>query len=54
MNQSIDPGLIPPPRGLEKEEPELAYEDDIPKDDDKPAAEDGECRERPLRKVERE
>jgi len=32
---------IPPTRGLEKEEPELAYEDDIPSDD-APSVEDGE------------
>ena len=33
MNQSISPGPMPAPRGLEKEEPELAYEEDIPSDD---------------------
>jgi hypothetical protein len=36
MNQSIKPGLVPPARGLEKEEPEQAYEADIPSDDDRP------------------
>lgn len=57
MNQSIAPGPIPPAPGLEKEEPELAHEEDIPSDDgetrdgrDPSAA--GE--ERPLRDVERE
>ena len=54
MNQSIEPGLIPPPRGLEKEEPELAYEDDIPKDNDRPAAEEREGDERQIRQVGRE
>jgi hypothetical protein len=54
MNQSIDPGLVPPPRGLEKEEPELAYEDDIPKDNDKPVAEERKKDERQIRQVERE
>ena len=33
MNHAIAPGSVPPPRGLEKEEPELAQEDDIPADD---------------------
>jgi hypothetical protein len=28
----IAPGLIPPRPGLEREEPELAFEDDIPPD----------------------
>ena len=31
MNQSIAPGPIPPAPGLEKEEPELAHEEDIPR-----------------------
>lgn len=30
MNHSIAPGAMPPPKGLEKEEPELAEEEDIP------------------------
>jgi hypothetical protein len=30
MNHSIKPGVIPPLPGLEKEEPELADEEDIP------------------------
>ena len=34
MNHSIKPGVIPPPPGLEKEEPELADEEDIASDDD--------------------
>ena len=33
MSQVISPGLIPPRPGLEREEPELTYEDDIPPDD---------------------
>jgi hypothetical protein len=55
MNKSISPGLVPPARGLEKEEPELSHEDDIPADDGTthpPKAVPGE--ERPLREVERE
>jgi hypothetical protein len=58
MSQAITPGLIPPRPGLEREEPELATEHDIPADDgtamppeDAPAA---ESEERPLRQVERE
>jgi hypothetical protein len=38
---AIPDSVIPPPKGLEKEEPEQAYEDDIPKDD-APSVEDGE------------
>jgi hypothetical protein len=34
MNHSISPGLVPPRPGLEREEPELADEDDIPTDRD--------------------
>jgi len=34
MNHSIKPGVIPPSPGLEREEPELADEEDIPSDDD--------------------
>lgn len=52
MNQSIEPGLVPPPRGLEKEEPELAYEDDIPKDEEQ--GKDESQGDRPPRDVERE
>jgi hypothetical protein len=33
MNPLNSPGLIPPRPGLEREEPELADEDDIPPDD---------------------
>lgn len=59
MNQSIEPGLVPPRPGLEREEPELAQEDDIPKDDSPGASGDDESTEkkrdeRPLRHVERE
>jgi hypothetical protein len=31
--QSIRANIIPPPSGLDKEEPEIAQEDDIPADD---------------------
>ena len=39
MAPGIKPGLVPPELGQEKEEPELADEDDIPSDDggDRPA-----------------
>ena len=37
---SIAPGVTPPLPGLEKEEPELAQEDDIPRDDRPEAAEE--------------
>ncbi len=33
MNPPIDAGSVPPQFGTEKEEPELAQEDDIPSDD---------------------
>jgi hypothetical protein len=33
MNQAISPGLVPPPTGLEREEPEIADELDIPSED---------------------
>jgi hypothetical protein len=40
MNHAISPGVVPPPRGLEREEPEIADELDIPSDDShKPSAE---------------
>ena len=55
MNHAIAPGVVPPPRGLEREEPELAEEDDIPTDDRgsrSPGAAPGD--ERPLRQVERD
>ncbi len=35
MNLAISPGLIPQRPGLEREEPELAHEDDIPPQHDK-------------------
>lgn len=59
MTHSIQPGVIPPVPGLEKEEPELTNERDIPSDDDKPQGSDKErgkerSEERPLRDVERE
>lgn len=53
MNQSIKPGLVPPGRGLEREEPELAQEDDIPADDNASAAQDP-AGEDGLRQVEHE
>ncbi|MFC5498072.1 hypothetical protein ACFPOE_11050 [Caenimonas terrae] len=34
---AIPNSVIPPRNGLDKEEPELAYEDDIPSDDESPA-----------------
>lgn len=56
MNQAIELGPVPPQRGLEKEEPELSHEDDIPADDgterEQGPAASGETR--PLRQVERE
>jgi len=39
---AITPGLIPPMPGLEREEPELAEEDDIPRDDRPQAADEPE------------
>jgi len=56
MNQAITPGLVPPRQGLEREEPELAQEDDIPKDSSPGAVDDdgADHGERPSRKVERE
>jgi hypothetical protein len=40
MNSSIALGVIPPMPGLEKEEPEFAQEDDIPRDDRPEAADE--------------
>jgi hypothetical protein len=56
MTHSIKPGVIPPVPGLEKEEPELTNEGDIPSDDDKLQGLDKQKKgeERPLRDVERE
>ncbi len=55
MNQAISPGVVPPPRGLDKEEPEIAQEDDIPSDDGGVESPEAAQRdERPLRNVERE
>jgi len=56
MDQAIAPSLIPPRPGLEREEPELRYEDDIPPDDDSAMPPDeapGEGEDRP-RHAERE
>ncbi|MES3002467.1 MAG: hypothetical protein V4787_17395 [Pseudomonadota bacterium] len=48
MNHAIAPGITPPPRGLEREEPEIGQEDDIPSDDDHGTArspsDDGQAR----------
>lgn len=56
MNHPIEPGLIPPEPGLEKEEPEQAHEDDIPADDGTTTTGTPQAskEERPLRQVERE
>jgi hypothetical protein len=54
MNHSIKPGVVPPPPGLEKEEPELADEEDIPSDDDSASAWNEATGDEPLRDVERE
>jgi len=55
MNHSIKPGVIPAPAGLEKEEPELADEEDIPSDDDASTVNvDVGTGDEPLRDVERE
>jgi hypothetical protein len=54
MNHSIKPGVIPPPPGLEKEEPELADEEDIPSDDEPASARNEGTADEPLRDVERE
>lgn len=58
MNHAIEPGLIPPEPGLEKEEPEQSQEDDIPADDGtasrKGTSPQASNEERPLRHVERE
>jgi hypothetical protein len=32
MSHAIQPSPVPPPRGLEKEEPDLWQEEDIPND----------------------
>jgi hypothetical protein len=34
MNLAISPGLLPQRPGLEREEPEIAHEDDIPPEHD--------------------
>jgi hypothetical protein len=49
MNASIKPGLIPPMPGLDKEEPEFANEEDIPRDEPHPesADESGGIQQRP-------
>jgi hypothetical protein len=56
MNHAIPQGIIPPLPGLEKEEPEVAQEDDIPSDDGegKPAQEPPAADPEPSRDVERE
>jgi hypothetical protein len=54
-------GVTPPAPGLEKEEPELGFEEDIGSQDDapsddgaRPRADDSAPEKRPLRHVERE
>ncbi|MDP3759587.1 MAG: hypothetical protein Q8R01_03585 [Ramlibacter sp.] len=57
MNHAIEPGLIPPEPGLEKEEPEQSHEEDIPADDGTAGGSpqsQASKEERPLRQVERE
>jgi hypothetical protein len=57
MNPAIATGLTPPRPGLEREEPELTHEDDIPPDDGTVMPPDelpAEHEEQPLRQVERE
>lgn len=57
MSHAIAPGPLPPRPGLEREEPELAYEDDIPADDGTQALPDevpAESQEESARQVERE
>ena len=34
MNHAIPPGTLPPPPGMEKEEPEISQEADIAPEDD--------------------
>jgi hypothetical protein len=54
MNPGIQPGLVPPELGQDKEEPELATEDDIPSEEGGDAApEESPTKERPA-DVERE
>jgi hypothetical protein len=53
MNASIAPGLIPAKPGIEKEEPELAQEDDIPRDE-RPEAADEPERDKPEEREERD
>jgi len=56
MKPVIATGLTPPRPGLEREEPELTYEDDIPPDDGTaiPPEEPTGHEEQPLRQVESE
>ena len=56
MSMSPPSGTTPPAPGLEREEPELVREEDIPSDDGAVEAllEEAEHEERPLREVERE
>ena len=49
MNHSIEPGLVPPRPGLEREEPELGEEDDIPNDEAPAVSGDTERRSRRTR-----
>ena len=54
MTHAINPGPVPPERGLEKEEPELWQEDDIPRDDSSRPDAAGEGKEPRERDVDRE
>lgn len=57
MSQAIAPGLIPPRPGLEREEPELTTEHDIPPEDDTAAPPEdsaGDAAAESPRQVERE
>jgi hypothetical protein len=57
MYLSTPQGITPPTPGLEREEPELMREEDIPSDDGESGVERDEPRaaeDRPLRQLERE
>jgi len=54
MNHAIEPELVPPEPGLEKEEPEQSHEDDIPADGGATSSPQASKEEQPLRQVERE
>lgn len=57
MKRAVPTGLTPRRPGLEREEPELGYEEDVPTEDANAPAPDestGQSEEQPLRQVERE